>query len=860
MTPPELRENPLRSLVYAVIAGRFTIARSPLTAVLTILTVAAASSLVIGLEIASRSVREELGKTSRALLGSAEIEIVASKRGIPEELVARVAAVPGVFEASPVISENLRIEDAAAQNLGLNVLGIDLLARRQTRDLAVTRERVRVRDPLRLLARPTSIIVAASLAARIGAREGSTLRVRSPVGHHELVVEGLIEPGGLGDAFGGQIAVMDVYALQALLDARGFVDKIEVTVEEGREAESLVAAIQQVVAGRANARLAVERDTWVGSLLRLIATAARAIAGVSVGISAFIVYTATMQAIERRTREFALMRCAGMGPRGVRILVAGDVLTLSGIGIALGLLGGQWGAPLVLSGFSGLSEYLTQVEITDAGVSATVVGVGIGAWLLIAVLASLRPARRAGEVPPLALLAESELGPSGPPMGRRRWWICAGAAAAILVVPLARGRLPAALLLAVVAGTGIGAVAAGSLPFLHALGALLRRRPRSRARIAWIAGTLAPGHDSSAGAQTATLAAVVCAAISIVTVLESLITSMDESIAGRYQGAVAVYPSDLQAGALQGSLLAPTIETIATTPGVDDVVVYHNATASMRGRQVQIFAFTARALFERGHLFTDDATPGELRDALDRGEVAITHTFRHATGIATGDTVVLDTPSGERSFRVAGLVRLYGLSGSVLMDLRTFDAHFRRDGADFLALWSARDRQPLLDEISRRTAEQQPLFFVDGETLRRFARTQSLRFRGMLNSLGALALVFSGLGMLGLTATRVASSRGVLALLGSVGATPNEIRLLLASESSGLAATGILAGAVLGAVCGPLATDVLGEAVGWVLVPQLPLIEVALVCAAAFALTVAVSVTPALLVGWRTSQASPLIT
>lgn len=851
-----LREGRLRSLVSAVIAGRFALARSPLTATLTILTVAAASSLVVGLEIASRSVREELGKTSRALLGNAEIEVVASKRGIPEELVAAVAAVPGVLEASPVITETLRIEGTAAEGLGLNVLGVDLLAQRQTRDFAVTRDAVRVRDPLRLLARPNSVIIAASLAGRIGAREGSTLRVRSPVGHHELVVEGLIEPGGLGDAFGGQIAVMDVYALQALLDARGFVDKIEVDAAEGVDPDTLVPPIQAALEGRASVRPVTEQEPWYGGILRLIGDGVRLVSLIGVVVAALLVYGAINHAVERRVREFALMRCAGIAPRGIATLVAVDVFVLGGIGIALGVTLGAAGAPVLLSGLSSVSQYIARVEIRDAGISLSAVATGVAASAAIAFLACLRPARRASSVPPLALLID----PSNPevPDARRNRLTIVGSISVVAVglAQLLRGSVPAAILLACVSSIGVAAVLIATPRLLVSIGGTMRRRFRSWPRVVWIAGTLAPTRSSDTGLQTAVLATVVCSAIAIAIVRESLVTNMDEEVGRRYQDAVAIFPGDFNSGVLQGTILPRTIEIIRSTDGVEQVVEYRNVHVTMGSKDVTIFAFQAGTLFQRGNITVEGSTLDELRAALERGDVAVTHAFRRSEGVSTGDKMVLETPTGRHEFEVAGLIRMFDPPGGlIIMDLGALEKHFRREGADFVGLWTSQEFDPLLDEVRRRTSAEQSLFFVDGVTLGRHARDRADRFAGLVTALAALALAFAGLGMLSLIAARIATSRNELGLLYALGATPNEIRLLVASEASCFAAIGVAAGAALGVVVGPIASDLLGESVGWVIEPHLPWGVVGSVAIAAFGSAVFASILPALAI--RTGPSLP---
>jgi putative ABC transport system permease protein len=109
--------------------------------------------------------------------------------------------------------------------------------------------------------------------------------------------------------------------------------------------------------------------------------------------------------------------------------------------------------------------------------------------------------------------------------------------------------------------------------------------------------------------------------------------------------------------------------------------------------------------------------------------------------------------------------------------------------------------------------------------------------------------------MLSLIAARIATSRNELGLLYALGATPNEIRLLVASEASCFAAIGVAAGAALGVVVGPIASDLLGESVGWVIEPHLPWGVVGSVAIAAFGSAVFASILPALAI--RTGPSLP---
>ena len=73
------------------------------------LAVAASVALAMSVEVASRSLQEQLRTTTQALIGSASLSISAGQVGVPEEALDLVAQVPGVLGASPLIRRSFRV-------------------------------------------------------------------------------------------------------------------------------------------------------------------------------------------------------------------------------------------------------------------------------------------------------------------------------------------------------------------------------------------------------------------------------------------------------------------------------------------------------------------------------------------------------------------------------------------------------------------------------------------------------------------------------------------------------------------------------------------------------------------------------
>jgi predicted permease len=134
---------------------------------------------------------------------------------------------------------------------------------------------------------------------------------------------------------------------------------------------------------------ALARPRFIMSVLSIFA-------GVALALGAIGIYGVMAYGVALRAGEIGIRRALGAGRRTVLAMVLGQGLILTGLGVALGLMGAMVGSR-VMEGF------LHEVSPTDP-LTYLVVGVGV---LAVALGATFPPARRAGGVDPLeALRAE----------------------------------------------------------------------------------------------------------------------------------------------------------------------------------------------------------------------------------------------------------------------------------------------------------------------------------------------------------------------------------------------------------------------------------------------------------------------
>ena len=180
-------------------------------------------------------------------------------------------------------------------------------------------------------------------------------------------------------------------------------------------------------------------------------------AGTSILIALFVVASTLSLSIQRRRRDFALMRAIGSTPLQIHRLIAQEVLLVAGAGALVGVIPGFLLAFAMRFGFAQAGVIPQDFALTFGPIPALIaVVVMVGASQLAAAVAARRPAR----INPIEALQEASTTPSRVGRGRTITGVILGAigllASAIpLFVPgtiAVAGPVAAALLLIVAVG------------------------------------------------------------------------------------------------------------------------------------------------------------------------------------------------------------------------------------------------------------------------------------------------------------------------------------------------------------------------------------------------------------------------
>jgi len=772
----------------------------PAPTILAVLAVAASVALAASVEIASRSVSSALERSMNAMAGATQLEVTAAAQGVPEQFIDEIREIPGVRSASPIIQEVFRIVHAAGNEEPLRVIGIDLLYDREVRDYSVSESGFKVRDHVRLVASGDSIVLSEVLARRLGVEEGKQLTLRSSDGIHSVTVRGILL-GDLSAAYGGSLAVMDVFALQKMIGINSRVSRIDIATESNQDLEQLRSTIQEHIGEAATVRRSTLRENVVTPILAAYSFGVWAITLIGVLLALFLTYAAISIVVDRRIIEFALLRAAGMDARRASRSVVVDAIILATVGTVFGLsLALAFAGKLVVF-FSRASEFYQDLAVEPVPVSAGTFAVALTVGVPIALLACMEPARRAARRTPLEVLYARECARDS---GRKvpRLLIVGMVSLSAFAAALGFSRLLPAMRLGGVVAFGVVAVWAISSALLPmAIPRIQTGLARTVPRVGVLVGASVGDRPVETGVTVAIWAAVVAATFSLLTALGSVGISMDEFIEGESgPNAIMAFTEDpTSSGPSERLPIDPGIvDAIERTPGVTGAWASQSTTVMFRGEEVPIDDYDVERLTRHGGLrFISDDTEASV-DALRRGELLASDSFLSRFGLEIGDPLELETIAGPRVFRIGGSARSFsGPKGKLYLDSSEFSRWFRSPGAFAIIFWIDAPVVSTL-ELVRRSVSGRPLFFREGEAVQRQARRVIGRFSALLM---VPLMVVGSIGLIGLANLlmgNVAARRRDLALIRASGGTTRNIVAVVGLSAAGVALFGTLAGLALG--------------------------------------------------------------
>ena len=768
--------------------------RQPLRAALAVIAVGAGVSLAVSVVVLTASINRSFAESGRRLAGPAPLRVVGalSRGGIDEATIPRVARVPGVAAAAPVIQAVTYAERPDGRSTTIVALGVDCRAQA----LLVGPDRASG-VPASACATAGSSGLPLVVSDRLARQLGPSGVLRTDLGR--LSVDHALVLPALDRINGGRVAIVGLTQAQRLFSRPHAVDVVYVSPRPGVTVADLRRELRDAVGPTNGVLAATDPPPGAGLVAMLFIPLFGLLSLFALGVGGVLIYNTMTLSLEERRKDLAVIGALGGPPRTVLVgaLMEAGLLGLAGGG--LGVIGGLGAAHPLTASLSDFTTSFAGLRVTVHATSVPIIaGLVLGTGLGVA--AAWLPARRALRMDVAAELSDREQREdTAPRVGLRRGlvWTAIGIAGIVLCwIGQRRGALhpwqpPLGYL-------GLLVAVVGLLPAMGAFAPLLARaivhnaRPRrGPLRLALANLIRTPGRTA---VMTVAVGAAVGCAFTISSSVRSFQDGINRGVTRGDAGLVEVSAKPPNNTLNVDANLSPSVlAALARVPGVARL---ERGAGLLTGHKNS--GLIGVAGFDNG--------PGDLpliagskdRAAFERGQVLVGAALARRQHLRPGSQVRLETPTGYVTLRVLGVWQDGNFTGDIVdMPLHLLESIWGAQPAEGVNLRPAPGVG--VDELARRVraAGLDPDLRV---------RTPSQLAHELASSVGSQVAPFWALqrGLLVMAFVAVLSTlllvgvqrRRELGLLAAVGMRPTELRSMVLVEAL---IVGVL-GSILGAI------------------------------------------------------------
>ena len=788
-------------------------------------------ALALSVHLINASALSEFSQAVRSVNGQPDLTLRASQGQFDESLYARIASLPEVSVASPVLELSTYAQAAGGTRQSLRVLGVDaLLLARLAPELL---PRPADADDRFAFFAPATVFLNAAAQNALGA---GSLQLQSGLNMLAVRVAGSVAAGG------GPLAVMDLGAAQDLFGRGGELTRIDLQLRAGVDRADFVRRQHSAADWPAQLQWSEPGDAAqrVSQLSRAYRINLTVLALVALFTGAFLVFSVLSLSVAKRAQQLALLGVLGLGGATRLQLVLCESLLLgllgSAAGVALGtalaalalrLLGGDLGGGY-FAGIAPVLQWSWAAALSYGGLG--VVAALVGGWW---------PARTAQQLPP----AQSLKGLGVAPAGHGHAWLSLalllGGALLALLPPVAGIALGAYLSVALLLVGGIGALP-GLIGLLYGrLSPLVAKRA-----LPMLAVERARRVRESAGVAVSG----VVASLSLAVALTIMVASFRHSVTDWLE---VVLPADLYVRTAGSSAAGETayfspefVQAVAAVPGVARV-------GGLRVTQLLLSPDQpAVALIAR-----DMQTPARVLPlvgpalSVPAGAIGIYVSepmltrYQASVGQFFEPMANSFAKTGAPRFFVAGVWRDYARQfGAIAMDEQDFVRLTGDRRVNDLALWLAPGaREDAVQAGIRQLAAQSTGPGLNSELIELASagqiRTRSLqifdRSFAVTYWLQAVAIAIGLFGVAANFSAQVLARRKEFGLLAHLGLTRRQVLSVVAGEGAAWTVMGSLAGLALGLAVSVVLVHVVNpQSFHWSMDLQVPWLRLLALCVA----------------------------
>jgi putative ABC transport system permease protein len=770
--------------------------------VLTLTGILLGVAVFVGMHTANQSVLFAFQRTIDRIAGATQLQVTAGEPGFDESVLERVQATAGVRVAVPVIE--------AAANSGIQgqgnllILGVDMLGDRSLRDydLEGGDEDV-IDDPLVFLAQADSLMVTKPFAQRNHLRVNSRLTLETINGPKVFTVRGVMRSGGLTSAFGGNVAVMDIYAAQKMFGRGRKFDRIDLAVNEGERMEDVQQRLQQALGSGFQVETPGSRGRQFESIAAVYRMSANITSLFALFIGMFIIYNTFAIAVTQRRNEIGILRALGATQGQIRTLFLVESAMAGAIASAAGVIAGILLARAMAGYIGGLLSdvYGIAEHARDVSANPRLVGLALLIGIVTSVVAAFIPARNAARIDPVKALQKGRHQSLSEGENRARR-IAAVACALGAFICLALNEHGALLYV------GYLLTILAALLLTPTVGLWLSRAIRPVLR--WmrpVEGTLAADSLIQAPRRTSGTVAALMLSIALVVALGGMTRASYSSLIQWMNIALNpdLFVSATESLTVRTYRFPPDVgERIRALPGVAQVQFVRNARVLYRDRPIMLVAADIGDLMARAKLPAIEGDTNRMyRQAAAGKGLIVSDNLASLERLHVGDMMELSSPSGVLRLPIEGVVIDYSdQQGSVLMERSVFRHYWNDDSVNLFRVYvkTGASDAAVRQEILNRVGSVTRLFVLTNHDVRTYILRLTDQWFGLTYVQIAVAVLVAVLGIINTLTVSITDRRRELGVLQAVGAIRQQIRRTVWIESLAIGFLGLVLGLALGAI------------------------------------------------------------
>lgn len=796
-------------------------------------------ALVCAIDLVNRAVLQAFIEVVDTVAGRAALTVTAGGAPFLETTAQQIADLPGVELAVPVVSATAFTVDGSGELL--TVHGVEI-----TNESAVRAYEARdsggleLDDPLVFLNQPDSIVITRSFASRRGLAVNNHIDLLTPTGRHTFTVRGLLEPQGIGRVYGGNLIVMDLPAAEAVFVRPGFVNRVDVVVQQHARVSDVATAIARTLPSGSQVEAPSRRKADLHRVMESLQVMLYAVSLSGLAAAFLIILNRLTTVFEVRAWQLGVLRAVGMRATAIWWELLKESLLLGAVGVALGIPLGIAAGRLLLPVVATTAALNFKLIATDANLTVSPASLLLAAALGLgtAVLAAALPAWRVARRPPVETIRGR--GAINSP-GRGTGWVLRGIVVAGIVVTVAAQygtRVPAWGLIAtglIVVGTALAA-----RPLLEVVSPSLVVALRA---VAGPSANLARATFAKNSGRAVLTIAMIGVGIGAIIWLRMLAysfeTSLVHALSAALQGDWVVTSAHFMQGYLEAPVDERLVAEVARVDGVGDAIGERLVDWQYADGPIAIDAFDSHyfttTAFGRWPL-VGTAWP-DIWGAVNAGRaVLVSSSFAVNLGIGVGDVLRLDTPRGALTLPVGGVtVNFSSPRGTVVMARDLYRTYWNDPQVNRVFVRARAG----VDVVGVRTAIAQQLGMTyglrivsAGDLIDYFAAQVRLAF-APLDVLAALLLFVLLLGLADTLAASVLERTRDLAVIRTLGARRAVLRRAVVVEGIGLGIPGLVLALAAGFGLGTIwVRQTFPALLGWALETHVPYAQIAVVCAA----------------------------